>query len=239
MSGSPEPVGGTDRPGRARIASHNRLKTMAETLHVEKRKEQGKRSNVKLRRSGRMPAILYGHGEGSVSLTLASDEMEASLRHGSRVVDLAGAESGKALVQEVQWDTFMQHVLHVDLLRVKAGEKVTIEVPIEMRGESPGVSQGGIVELLLHSVEIEVPLDVVPDKLHVNINHLEVGQELTIKDIIDLPPGATVLAEEDTMVVHCVVKAVSEEEGEAAEGEGVEPEVIAKGKEEEGEGEEE
>jgi len=213
---------------------------MAETLHVEKRKEHGTRHSVKLRREGRLPAVLYGHGEGSVSLSLPADEMEASLRHGARVVDLAGAESGKALVQDIQWDTFMQHVLHVDLLRVKAGEKVTVEVPIELRGEAPGTREGGVVELLVHSVEIEVPLDLVPDKLHVNINHLEVGQELTIRDIEDLPAGAKVFEEDDTMVVHCVVKAVVEEEEEAvaAEGTGAEPEVIAKGKEEE-EGEEE
>jgi large subunit ribosomal protein L25 len=212
---------------------------MAETLHVENRKELGKRHNVKLRREGRLPAVLYGHGEGSVSLSLPAEEMEASLRHGARVVDLAGAESGKALVQDIQWDTFMKHVLHVDLLRVKAGEKVTVEVPIELRGEAPGSREGGVVELMVHSVEIEVPLDLVPDKLHVNINHLEVGQELFIKDIEDLPAGAKVFEEDDTMVVHCVLKAVEEEEeAVAAEATGVEPEVIAKGKEEE-EGEEE
>ena len=154
------------------------------------------------------------------------------------MVDLAGAESGKAPVQDIQWDTFMHHVLHVDLLRVKAGEKVTVEVPIELRGEVPGSREGGVVELLVHTLEIEVPLDLVPDKLHVNINHLEVGQELTIKDIEDLPAGAKVLEDEETMIVHCVVKAVAEEEEGAAEGEGAEPEVIAKGKEEEeGEGE--
>jgi large subunit ribosomal protein L25 len=212
---------------------------MAETLHVKKRKECGKRHNVKLRHGGRVPAVLYGHGEGSVSLSLAADEMQASLRHGAKVIDLAGDESGKALVQDVQWDTFFHHVLHVDLLRVKAGEKVTIEVPIELRGEAPGSREGGVVELLVHSLEIEVALDLVPDKLHVNINHLEVGQELTVKDIEDLPAGAKVFEDDDTMIVHCVVKAVEEgEEAEAGEAGAAEPEVISKGKEEE-EGEEE
>jgi len=211
---------------------------MAETLHVEKRKEHGTRHSIKLRREGRLPAILYGHGEGAVSLSLPADEMEASLRHGAKVVDLAGAESGKALVQEIQWDTFMHHVLHVDLLRVKAGEKVTVEVPVELRGEAPGSRVGGVVELLVHSLEIEVPLDQVPEKLHVNINHLEIDQELTIKDIEDLPPGAKVSEDESTVIVHCVMKAVEEEE-EAGEGATAEPEIIAKGKEEEGEGGEE
>ena len=115
-------------------------------LHVEKRKSFGKRNNERLRRAGRLPAVLYGHGEEAVSLTLAADQFEASLRHGAKVVDLDGDASGKALLQDVQWDTFFQQVLHVDLLRVRAGEKVTIEVPIELRGESPGVRDGGIIE---------------------------------------------------------------------------------------------
>ena len=112
---------------------------MADLIRVEQRQRLGKRNNVRLRRSGRLPAVLYGHGEEAVSLTLAADQLEASLRHGAKVVDLDGDASGKALLQDVQWDTFFQEVLHVDLLRVRAGEKVKIDVPIELRGEAPGV----------------------------------------------------------------------------------------------------
>jgi large subunit ribosomal protein L25 len=209
---------------------------MAETLHVETRKTVGKRHNSRLRRAGRVPAVLYGHGEESVSLALNADEFEASLRHGAKVVDLDGAASGKALLQDVQWDTFFHQVLHVDLLRVRAGERVTVEVPIEMRGESPGVQNGGVIEQMIHSVEIEVALDVIPDKLHVKINNLNVGDQLTIKDIIDLPEGAKVLADEDDMIVHCIQPAAEEEEAPAEEGAAAEPEVIAKGKQEDEEG---
>lgn len=212
---------------------------MAETLHVEPRELHGKRNNHRLRREGRLPAVLYGHEEAAVSLALPAEEMEATLRHGAKVVDLAGAASGKALVQEIQWDTFFQHVLHVDLLRVKAGQKVTIDVPIELRGEAPGSREGGVVEQMIHSVEIEVSLDLVPDKLHLNVNHLEVDGELFVKDIEDLPAGAKVLSDEEAMVVHCVMSAAEvEEEAAPVEGAEVEPEVISKGKEEE-EGEEE
>lgn len=209
---------------------------MSDLLHVQERTTHGKRSNRRLRREGRLPAVLYGHGETPVSLTLAADELEASLRHGAKVLDLEGAATGKALLHDVQWDTFFQNVLHVDLLRVLAGEKVTIEVPIELRGESPGALNGGVVEQVLHSVEIEVPLDVVPEKLHLNINHLEIGAELAVKDIEDLPAGATVLVDTDEVIVRCETPVVDEEE--AAEGAGAEPEVIGKGKEEDEEGEE-
>jgi large subunit ribosomal protein L25 len=210
---------------------------MSELLRVEKRKSHGKRNNVRLRRSGRLPAVLYGHGEEAVSLTLAADQLEASLRHGAKVVDLDGDASGKALLQDVQWDTFFQEVLHVDLLRVRAGEKVKIDVPIELRGEAPGVLEGGLIEQVVHSIEIEVALDVIPDKLHISIKNLKIGDHLTVKDIIDLPPGAKVLSDEDELVVHCVMPAAEEEEEIAEEGATAEPEVIGKGKEEEEEGE--
>ena len=208
---------------------------MANLLNVEPRTTFGKRINQRLRWNGKTPAVLYGHGEDNVSLTLSAEQLESAVRHGAKVVDLEGAASGKALLQEVKWDTFFHNIVHVDLLRVKAGEKVTVEVSIELRGEAPGVSDGGIIEQLIHSVEIEVPLDVVPDKLHVKINKLQVGGELTIKDITDLPAGATVLVDADEVIVHCIVPQAEEEvEGEAG---AAEPEVIGKGKEDEEEGE--
>lgn len=209
---------------------------MAESLKVEKRKSFGKRNNDRLRRAGRLPAVLYGHGEESVSLTLAADQVEASLRHGAKVVDLNGDADGKALLQDVQWDTFYQNVLHVDLLRVHAGEKVTVEVPIELRGEAAGVREGGILEHVLHSIEIECALDVIPEKLHISVKNLQIGGHLTLKDISDMPTGATFVGDEDEMVVHCV-KPSDDEEASGEEGEGAEPEVIGKGKDDE-EGEE-
>ena len=213
---------------------------MAELLRVEKRKSFGKRNNERLRRAGRLPAILYGHGEEAVSLSLAADQVEASLRHGAKVVDLDGDANGKALLQDVQWDAFLQQVLHVDLLRVRAGEKVQIDVPIELKGESPGVLNGGIIEQVVHSIEIEVALDVIPEKLHISIKNLQIGDHLTAKDIMDLPPGAKILVDEDELIVHCVMPVTEEEETEAAEeGATAEPEVIKKGKDEdEEEGEE-
>ena len=83
----------------------------------------GKRNNERLHRAGNCRPCLYGHGEEPVSLTLAADQFEASLRHGARS-STSMACNGKALLQDVQWDTFFQQVLHVDLLRVDAGEKV-------------------------------------------------------------------------------------------------------------------
>jgi large subunit ribosomal protein L25 len=113
---------------------------------------------------------------------------------------------------------------------------VKIDVPIELKGEAPGSRDGGVIEQVVHSIEIEVALDVIPDKLHISIKDLQVDGHLTVKDIIDLPPGAEILVDEDLMVVHCIKPVVEEEEAAVEEAGAAEPEVIAKGKvEEEGE----
>lgn len=209
---------------------------MADTLHVEQRTKIGKRNNRKLRQSGRLPAVLYGHGEESVSLTVPADEFSASLRHGAKIVELDGAVSTQALLQDVQWDTFCQHVLHVDFLRVVAGEKITVAVTVETRGVAPGANDG-VVEQLLHEVEIEVTPAHLPEKLHVNINSLELGGVLTVGDIEDLPAEATMLTDSSETIVHCIERAAEPEEEETPAGE-AEPEVIGqKDQEEESESE--
>jgi large subunit ribosomal protein L25 len=212
---------------------------MSEALEVEIRESRGKRANRRLRDSGKLPAILYGHQEAAVSLALPADRFNLVLRHGTKLVDLSGAASGQALLQELHWDPFGKEVLHVDLLRVSADDRVHVEVPIEMRGESPGGLNGGIVELLMHSVEIEVSPAAIPDRLHIHIGNLQIGDTLTLADISDLPEGATYLVDTDEAVVHCMAPVAEEEVEEAgAEAATAEPEVIAKKRaEEEEEGE--
>ena len=91
---------------------------MAETLNVKVRETRGKRNARRERRTGTIPAILYGHGEANHSLLIAADEMASVVRHGGRIVELKGAVNEKALIRALQWDTFGIEVLHVDLTRV-------------------------------------------------------------------------------------------------------------------------
>lgn len=211
---------------------------MAEALQVEVRESRGKRANRRLRDTGKLPAVLYGHKEEVVSLTIPADRLNVVVRHGTKLVDLSGAASGQALLQHLHWDPFGKEILHVDLLRVSADDRVHIEVPIEMKGESPGGLNGGIVELLMHAVEIEVSPAAIPDRLHINISNLQIGDTLTLADITDLPSGATYLVDTDEAVVHCLAPVAEEEEVAGAEAETAEPEVIAKRKAEEAEEEE-
>lgn len=203
---------------------------MAEVLNVEPRETLGKRNARRLREAGKVPVVLYGHGEQNVSLAAAADQVQAVIRHGARVVDLTGAVSEKAFIRELQWDTYGLEVLHVDFTRVSADEKVEVELAIELRGEAPGVKDGGVVAQLVHEISAECLVTSIPDKLHLSINELKLGDELTASDI-ELPPGVTLLSEPDEVIVHCAEpKAEAEEESVA---EGAEPEVIGRKAEEE------
>ncbi|MBA3481330.1 MAG: 50S ribosomal protein L25 [Pirellulales bacterium] len=199
---------------------------MSDMLQVEKRDFKGKRRNHRLRLEGKLPGIIYGHGEEPLSVIVPADQLRATLRHGHKVVDLAGAASGQALLQHVEWDVFQQHLIHVDLLRVDASERVTVEVPLLLRGEAPGEKEGGIVAHLEHYVEIETSPIAIPEALHININHLALHQSLTMADIVDMPAGATLVTDPETVAVQCEEPAPEEEEGGLAAG--AEPEVIGR-----------
>lgn len=199
---------------------------MSEVLNVQPRSAEGKRAARRLRHGGAIPAILYGHGEANICLQAPADEVRAVVRHGTRVVDLKGAVNEKAFIRQLQWDTFGTDVLHLDLARVSADEKVQVKITIELRGEAPGLKQGGIVTHHLHEVEIECPAISIPDKLTLRASALTLGAELLVKDL-EVPPGVTILTDADEVVVDCTEPKAELEEAAQA-GVGAEPELIGR-----------
>jgi len=210
---------------------------MADVLQVSKRETHGTRSMRRLRNSGVIPAILYGHGEANVSLSVARVQIMSSIRHGHKLVELQGAVTERALIRSIQWDTYGADVLHVDFARVSAGEKVRVKVAIELRGEAAGAKDGGIVEHFVHETEIECPVDSIPDRFDLRLNNLQLNRQLTLADL-PLPQGARLLSSPDIIVVHCVTPKEQSEEV-ALPLEGAEPELIRKEKAETEEGGEE
>ncbi|MCA9262228.1 MAG: 50S ribosomal protein L25 [Planctomycetales bacterium] len=195
----------------------------AEKLQVEKRAIRGTAKNRRMRASGKIPAILYGHGEESVALTLRADQLDAALRHGAHVVELAGDLNENALLKQLQWDALGSAVIHVDLTRVSAGESVEVTLAVDTRGVAPGVSQGGVVEHVTHEVTISCPVTKIPEKLVVSINDLNLNDTILVSDL-ELPSGATLVTHGEDIVVHCIEPVEAPEE-EAAPA-GAEPEVI-------------
>ncbi|MDX1944044.1 MAG: 50S ribosomal protein L25 [Pirellulaceae bacterium] len=208
---------------------------MAETLNVKRREDLGSSRNRRLRASGQIPAVLYGHGEASLSLTIPSTEIWGAIKRGGRIVKLAGDVTEQALIRAVQWDVFGKDVLHIDLLRVSEKDKIKTKVSIELKGTAVGTTEGGVVEWVMHEVEIECPALSIPDKLVVNITDMHLGKGIHASEIA-LPAGAKMLTVAEAVIVHCVAPHV---EAEAVPGAGepgaAEPEVIGKKEKEEGE----
>ena len=209
---------------------------MAESLKTEIRASRGKRNAKRMRIAGSVPAVLYGHGMENLSLTVAAEELQAVLRHGARVVTLTGAVDEKAFVRDMQWNTWGTEVLHVDFTRISEHEKVEVTVNIELRGEAPGLKEGGVVEQLMHDARIECEVMSIPERLLVNVNALKLEGQIKVAEL-ELPPTVRVLGDPEAVVVQCMVPAEAPEE-EGVAGEGAEPEVIGrKAEEEEGEAE--
>lgn len=202
---------------------------MADVLNVSKRDALGTSNTRRLRKTGHIPAVLYGHGQDCVNLKIVASEVEAIIRHGTKVIDIAGAASDSVLINEVQWDPFGSEILHVDLTRVSADETVEVTLVVELRGEAPGAKQGGIVDHQLHEIEIECPAGKIPDRLSVSINQLELGNVITAGDV-EIPPSAKLITPAEQILVQCIEPA---EEMEAEQVESLEPEVIGRKEEDE------
>ena len=201
------------------------------TLNVELREAHGKRVNRRLRSAGRVPAVLYGHKKKNVSLSVPVEMLDALIRRGERFVQLTGAVHEKALLKECQWDTWGKRVLHIDLTRVGEHEKIQVTVALELRGEAPGTKEGGVVSQQLREIELECAASAVPEKIEVNINHLELGQAIHISDLV-LPEGSVALTSAEFLVVSCAEAVESSEDEVSGAADGAEPEVIGRKKEE-------
>lgn len=199
---------------------------MAETLQAELRNTTGTRNSKRLRGNGRIPAVLYGHGQANVDLALPTAAVTNAVRHASRVIDLTGAVTEKAFIREVQWDTLGLNILHMDLTRVSADERIRVEINVELRGDAQGVKDGGVLALLVHSIMIECLVTAIPEKLILRVNDLQMGKSLDASHV-ELPEGAKLVTDPHTIIAQCT--APTEFEAAPTVGaEGAEPELITR-----------
>ena len=208
----------------------------SELLTTEPRSTAGTHEARRMRKNGLIPAVVYGHKEKTISVTVKRDDLFRVIRHGARVVDLqAEGKTEKALIREVQWDHLGHDILHVDFARVAADERIKIAVRIELRGTAPGVTAGGVLDQPLHNLEIECLAIAVPDSIRVSIAELQLGAAIHVKDL-QAPEGVKILGDPDAIVVHVTAPIVEPEAPVAEVVPGAaEPEVIGKPKVEEGE----
>jgi large subunit ribosomal protein L25 len=206
------------------------------TLTAEKRTDIGSRPAGRLRRQGLVPAVVYGLGNETVSVTVPGHDLSLILARGANTLitlRLDGEEQ-LALARQVQRHPVKGSLVHVDFIRVRADQAVQAEVPVHLEGTSEGVSMGGMLEQGLFAVSIEALPRDIPAALAVDIAPLQIGDGVHVRDL-ELPPGVTVLTDADELIAHVVAPRVAEAEAEeAAEGEAPEGEAAAAGGETEG-----
>ncbi|RJL33280.1 50S ribosomal protein L25/general stress protein Ctc [Bailinhaonella thermotolerans] len=177
-------------------------------IAAESRTEFGKGAARRIRRADKVPAVLYGHGIDPKHLTLPGHELMIALRTPNVLIRLAGEGIDEiALPKGVQRDPIKGFIEHVDLLLVKRGEKVTVEIPVTTVGE---VASDGILDVQLPQLTVEAEATHIPEGVEVDVEGLEVGTQITAADL-KLPAGTTLIAEPDTLVLH-VIAAPTEEQ---------------------------
>ena len=188
-------------------------------IAAESRTEFGKGAARRIRRENKVPGVLYGHGSDPVHLTLPGHELLLALRTPNVLIslDIDGKSNELAIPKSVVRDPLKGFLEHVDLLLVKRGEKVNVEIPVHTEGElAPG---GNLLEHVLSALPVEAEATHIPESVTVSVEGLEAGASIHAKDI-KLPSGVSLAVEEDAVVLQVLQAQAEETEGEEAAAEG-------------------
>ncbi|MEU8977449.1 50S ribosomal protein L25/general stress protein Ctc [Streptomyces sp. NPDC048309] len=186
-------------------------------LAAETRTEFGKGAARRIRRDSKVPAVVYGHGAEPVHITLPGHDLLLALRTPNVLLSLdIEGKTQLAIPKAVQRDAIKGFLEHVDLLLVKRGEKVTVEVFVQTEGElAPG---SFLLEHVLNTLTVEAEATHIPESVTVSIEGLEAGASIHAKDI-PLPEGTTLAIDEDAVVLQVLAAQAEEPAAEGAEGE--------------------
>jgi large subunit ribosomal protein L25 len=206
-------------------------------LKAEKREQTGSSSAAKMRKSGRIPAVVYGHKQEPAAISLDAHTLIEALHHGHRLMDVQiGRKQEKVIVKDIQYDHLGRDIIHVDLMRVDVSEKIEVSVPIEIKGVAKGTHEGGVIEVHTDHLEVECLVTEIPKSIVVNVKDVGVGDAVHASDI-ELPAGVKLVSDPDILLLACnvvaEVKTTEELEAEMPAA----PEVITEVKEEAEEGE--
>jgi large subunit ribosomal protein L25 len=201
-------------------------KVRVEPRDPVKNKGTGSRVARRLRAAGRIPAVIYGHKQAVIPISLGRHDVWRMIKTPGHLADLeVGSSTETVLIRDVQWDHLGKEILHVDFSRVSAEEIIETEVTVELRGQAAGIANGGILEHLVHSLSINCRAGAIPDSIKIDVSNVQIDEGIYVRDLT-LPPDVTVNAEPDVLLVHVVVRG-TQEEAVAAEAESVtQPEVI-------------
>ena len=203
------------------------VKIAVETRDPQKNKGTGSRVSRKLRAKGRIPAIIYGHKQTPVPISLSRESVWEMIKKSTHLAELSldGGASETVLVRDVQWDHLGKEIIHLDFARVSAEESIETEVRLDVRGVAPGVAEGGVLEQPVHTVTVTCRANAIPDVIRVDVGGLHLNQAIHVRELTP-PEGVTIKDDAELVLIHVVSRAAAAEPA-AGEGETVsQPEVI-------------
>jgi large subunit ribosomal protein L25 len=200
-------------------------------LKAEIREQTGSKAVRKVRKQSRIPAIVYGHKQEPVAISLDAHNFVEGLHHGQRLIDVQiGKKKEKMIVKDLQYDYLGKNIIHADLMRVDITEMVKVTVPIELKGTAQGTHEGGIIEEQADHLEIECRANDIPETIVVSVKEVHVGDSLHAGDIA-LPDGMKLVSSPQTLLVTCHLVAAAKTTEQVEEEMPVTPEVIGEPKE--------
>ena len=182
---------------------------MAETrIPAEQRTEFGKGAARRIRREDKIPAVVYGHGEAPLHVTLPGHATMLALKHSNALLDIdLGDAQHLVLPKDVQRNPIRGTIEHVDLIVVRRGEKVTVDVPLHLTGEAAAST---VVQQELTTVSVETEATHIPDAVEVSVEGLEAGTQIAASDVV-LPEGTTLVTDPEALVVVISAQATAEQ----------------------------
>lgn len=199
------------------------------TIEATPRDETGKGAARAIRREGRIPGVLYGHGRDSMSLTVDAVDLAklaGSISVDNTLVDLeVDGESTKVLIREIQRHPFRAEMLHVDFFEIAMDEKIHVDVPVVIEGVPTGVkNKGGVLDHMLREIEVYCLPSKIPERIVVDVTELDIGDAIHVSEL-ELPE-IEILTEADRSVVAVAAPTIIEEPEEEEEEELLEPELV-------------
>lgn len=178
-------------------------------IEAEPRTEFGKGPSRRIRRAGRVPAVMYGHGADNRHFTLPGHELMVALKTPNVLIRIGGLDGASVLTlpKAVQRDAIKGFIEHVDLIEVRSGEKVTVEIPIRVSGD---VFSGGVLDQQLVQLSVEAEATHLPDGVDVDVEGMEIGTAVHAKDIA-LPSGTTLVTDPEALVLHVLAPLTAEQ----------------------------
>ena len=181
-------------------------------LEIENRNSVGKKASKEIRRAGKIPSVLYYRGEKPVSISIDKRLLNQAIKSDQRIYEVEiDSESQYVMIKEAQYHPITDEIIHVDFMRVRRSEKMTISVPIILVGKPAGVTEGGILSQSMTQIEISCFPTNVPENIEVNVDHLDINSSVSVDDVTVNDEDIDIISASDLSIASVIPPAAEEE----------------------------